>query len=98
MGAGGGAGYNHLTDKMMNKMQCYFGQTIRENTDSVYLMKKRICAILWHCSEEYKDTPGTRHQFCSRGDDTWCRYWKAAYSGTLQNDLEKQGSLMLLRC
>ena len=33
---------NCLTDKMMNKMQCYFGQSIRGNTDSIYQMKKAI--------------------------------------------------------
>ena len=59
-------GTNRLTDKVINKMQCYFGQTIREKSDSVYLMKKGIRAILWHCSEEDKDAPGTRHQFCPR--------------------------------
>ena len=72
-------GTNRLTDKTMNKTQCYFGKTIRDNTDGVYLMKKGIWAILWHCSEEDKDGPGTRHQFFPRGDDTWCRYWRAAY-------------------
>ena len=84
-------GTNRLTDKMMNKMQCYFGQTIRANTDSVYLMKKGIWAILWHCSEDDKDTPGTRHQFCPRGDDTWCSYWKASNSGSLETYKEKVG-------
>ena len=54
-------------------------------------MKKGIWAILWQCSEEDKDAPGTRHQFCPKGDDTWCRYWKAASSGTLQNYVEKVG-------
>ena len=80
-----------ISDKMMNKMQCYFGQTIRANTDSVYLMKKGIWAILWHCSEDDKDTPGTRHQFCPRGDDTWCSYWKASNSGSLETYKEKVG-------
>ena len=60
-------GTSRLTDKTMNKMQCYFGQTIRDNTDNVYLMKKGLWAILWHCSEADKDAPGTRHQFCPRG-------------------------------
>ena len=69
--------------KTMNEMQCYFGQTIGDNTDGVYLMKKGIWAILCHCSEEDKDAPGTRHQFCPGGDDNWCRYWKAANSGNL---------------
>ena len=54
-------------------------------------MKKGIWAILWHCTEEDKDAPSTRHQFCPRGDDTWCRYWKAANSGTLQNYVENVG-------
>ena len=77
-------GTNLLTDKVMNKMQCYFMQTIRENTGSVYLMKKGIRAILWHCSEEDKDTLGTRHRFCLRGDDSGRQD-----SGTLENYEEK---------
>ena len=35
-------GTNRLMDKMMNKMQCYFNQAIRGNTDSIYQMKKAI--------------------------------------------------------
>ena len=83
-------GTNRLTYKVMNKAQCYFEQTIRENTDSVYIMKKGIWAICWHCAED-KAASGIRHQFCPRGDDNWCRYWNAANSGTLENYEEKVG-------
>ncbi len=62
-------GTNRITEKIMNQVQCYSGKTIRENSDSVYLMNKGIWAILGHCSED-TDTPGTRHHFYPRGDDT----------------------------
>ena len=61
------------------------------NYKSKYLMKKGIWAILWHCSEDDKDTPGTRHQFCLRGDDTWSSYWKVLNSGSLETYKEKVG-------
>ena len=64
-------GTNHLTGKMMNKMQ--------GNTDSIYQMKKAIWEILWHCSVE--GTPSTCHHFCTRNNGTWCRYCKSQERG-----------------
>ena len=81
-------GTNRLTDETMNKMQCYFGQTIRDNTDSIYLMKKGYGQYSGIVQKKIK-----MHQVLvisfAQGDDTWCRYWKAANSGTLQNYVEK---------
>ena len=83
-------GTNRLTDKMMNKMQCYFGQDIRGNTDSIYQMKKAIWAILWHCSVK-EGTPSTRHQFCPKDDGTWCRYWKSINRGIPIEQYKERG-------
>ena len=55
-------------DKLLNAM----GMAIRQNVGSLYAMKKNFCALLYHYSEA-KD-PDTRHQFCPRGIDSWCKY------------------------
>ena len=47
----GGAG--HLKDKMMNKLQNYFGLAIHQYAGkSVYEVKKSATAVLFHCSGE----------------------------------------------
>ena len=76
-------GKGRLTDKIWNKMQNYFGMAIRQNTaaawnndwaKALYSMKKGVLAVLWHCTDlpDIKD----RHKFCSRQQDSWCKYWQ----------------------
>ena len=41
-----------LTDKVINKLQNYFGIAIRQSTGiTVYQLKKAIRVVLFHCSE-----------------------------------------------
>ena len=40
-----------LTDKIINKMQNYYGMAIRQNPGQLHEMKKSIGAVLWHCSD-----------------------------------------------
>ena len=65
------------TDKIINKMQHYYGMTIRQNTLSLqnndkekalYSMKKSVLATLWDCWE--------RHAFCPRESNSSCKYWQ----------------------
>jgi len=66
-------GKGRLTDKMINKLQNYFGLAIRQNTgNTVYQLKKAIGAVLFHCSEA--PDSDTRHQMCPRTADSWCKY------------------------
>ena len=83
------AGQGRLTDKVMNKMQCYFGMAIRSNTSSLFLMKKGVGAVLFHCSTA--DSSATRHMYCPRDENTWCRYWKAVNRGVGDTFEEKDG-------
>ena len=62
------------TDKIINKMQNYYGMTIRQNTLSLqnndkekalYSMKTRHTVRLWE-----------RHAFCPRESNSWYKYWQ----------------------
>ena len=45
-------GKDRLTDKVINKLQNYFGIAIRQSTgNTVYQLKKAIGVVLFHCSE-----------------------------------------------
>ena len=87
-------GKGRPTDKICNKMQNYFGMTIRQNTASawnndatktLYSMKKGVLAVLRHCTDlpDIED----RHRFCPRQQDSWCKY--------LQTKLDYKSSVSL---
>ena len=40
-----------LRDKIIDKMQNYYGMAIRQNAGQLHEMKKVIGAVLWHCSD-----------------------------------------------
>ena len=66
-------GKGHLTDKVIDKLQNYFGIAIRQSIrNTIYQLKKTIGAVLFHCSE-VADLE-TRHQMCPRTADSWCKY------------------------
>ena len=54
---------SRLTEKVINKLENYFGIGLRQSTgNTVYQLKKAIRAVLFHCSEA-ADLE-TRHQVC----------------------------------
>ena len=67
------SGRGRLTDSAVNKLQNYFGIALRTNLESVYAMKKCICASIFNNSmlEDEK-----RHQFCPRTKESWCIWQK----------------------
>ena len=55
-------GKGRLTEKVINKLQNYFGIAIRQSTGTtVFELKKAIGAVLYHCTDFTEDE--TRHQF-----------------------------------
>ena len=62
----GMSGKGRLTDKIINKMQNYYGHSTKQGR------KKSVMAILWHCSDI--PDPNERHQFCPRSIHSWCKY------------------------
>ena len=50
----------------------FYGIAIRQNSGNLYQMKEAISAILWHCTD-INDIE-VRHQFCPKGESSWCKY------------------------
>lgn len=73
-------GKGRLTDVVIDQMQSYYGNAIRNNSQSVEDMTEAIWAI-WHhkCSTDRKP----QHRLCPSGKDSWCRYNKAVADDTV---------------
>ena len=74
-------GKGRLTDKMINKLQNYFGIAIRQCTGTtLYELKKQLGAVLFHCSEA--SGLNTRHSMCPRTSDSWCKFQTVKVNNT----------------
>jgi hypothetical protein len=69
-------GKGRLTDKMIDRMQNFYGQAIRENKGNLEGMKTRIKAIHHHMIKDDTLSLRKQHQHCPKSSDTWCKYWK----------------------
>ena len=74
-------GRGRLTDKIINKLQNYYGLALRQSTGTtVYQLKKGVGAVLFHCSEA--SDLDTRHQMCPSTKNSWCKYQADKLNGT----------------
>lgn len=71
-------GKGRLTAAVINKLQNYFGLSIRQNANSLYPMKKAVMATLFHNSS-LEDTK--RHQFCPNRAESWCKWRRQEAAG-----------------
>ena len=56
-------GKGRLTEKVINKLQSYFGIAIRQSTGTtVFELIKANRVVLYHCANFTEDE--TRHEFC----------------------------------
>ena len=69
----GGAGW--LTDKAINSLQNYYGDTIRRNRGDFQAMMKAVQATLLHSNSSNKQT---RHHLCP---ESWCKWQVAKATG-----------------
>ena len=67
-------GKGRLTDKVVDKIQNFFGQAIRRNTGDQAGMKKNIWAIFHHMIINDKESLEIQHDLCPK-KDTWCKFW-----------------------
>ena len=72
-------GAGRLTDKSINTLQNYFGMAIRQNKGNILQMRNSIIAVLFHCSKISEDT---RHMFCPKTKNSWCRWQYDKINGT----------------
>ena len=54
---------------MIDKLQNYYGITIRSSSGNLS-MKKDILASLWHCAST--DSNPFHSAYCPPGEDSWC--------------------------
>ena len=88
-------GKGRLTEKVINKLQNYFGIAVRQSTGkTVYDMKKAIGAVIFHCSDA--NDPEVRHRMCLRSHDTWCTFQADKINGTSKYALTNQAFPQLL--
>ena len=66
----GVGGKGRLTDKMINKMQNYYGKAIRNNTGDLQGMKDSIMAIKQHMIVNEQIPLEKQHQYCPKGKNT----------------------------
>ena len=62
-------GKGKLTDKMIDRLQNYYGIAIRTNTGNLENMKKANFATLFHCASSKENE---YHTYCPDGEDSWC--------------------------
>ena len=61
----------NLTDKIIDRLQNYYGMAIRSNVGDLDMMKKAIFAVLFHvCSSENNNY----HVHCPSGADSWSAF------------------------
>ena len=68
-----------LTDRMIDKLQNYYGIAIRSNVGDLSEMKKAIHASLMHCASS---KGRNLHYYCPKGADSWCRFNRDLANGT----------------
>ena len=80
-GKGIGRGKGKLTEKVMNTLQNHYGMAIRQNTHSLYAMKKAVAAVVHHSTSH--SSQEIRHQYCPRIKDSWCKYQQDKITGEI---------------
>ena len=66
----GVGGRGRLTDKIIDKMQNYYGKAIRGNKGDLLGMKRSIKAIQCHMIENTKVSMQEQHHYCPKDDNT----------------------------
>ncbi|XP_064598238.1 uncharacterized protein LOC135464678 [Liolophura sinensis] len=75
-------GRGRLTNKVIDKLQIYYGLAIRRNKQNLKGMKREILAGLYH-SASTDENP--QHQYCPEEEDTWCKWQQAKKNSTSQD-------------
>ena len=78
----GVGGAQRLTQDMIKRIQNYYGLAIRQNKGNLHGMKKAITAIQHHIIEDPEKSLTSQHQFCPRGKESWCRFWRDKATGS----------------
>ena len=67
-------GPKRLTDAMIDHIQNFYGQAIRNN-NNLQSMQNAIWAIFHHIIKDETLTLDEQHKYCPQSPDTWCKFW-----------------------
>ena len=91
------SGKGKVTKDMVLRIQNYYGKAVKELSDDVPLLKKRIFAILFHLASS---DANPKHGHCPPGATSWCFWQRDLAKGnssrshkahaTLSSDVEKK--------
>ena len=70
-------GKGRLTNKIINKMQNYYGLAIRKNRNNLKGMTNDVMAGLYHIASSDADP---QHSLCPKGNESWCAWQRAQAS------------------
>jgi hypothetical protein len=73
-------GKGKLTNKVIDRLQNYYGIAIRSNVGDLKGMESGVCAVLFHVASS-KDH-NWHAAYCPPGKDSWCRFQKDISLGT----------------
>ena len=68
-------GKGRLTDVIIDKIQNYYGEAIRNNSGDLNSMKNAIWAIYNHMIIADKLSLDEQHSLCPKAINSWCKYW-----------------------
>ncbi|XP_065069807.1 uncharacterized protein LOC135694862 [Rhopilema esculentum] len=72
-------GRGRLTEKLIDKMQNYYGLAIRKNKGNLDRMANDTLAGLYHISSNANNP---RHDLCPKGKESWCGWQRDLANGT----------------
>ncbi|GFW09074.1 uncharacterized protein LOC101238613 [Trichonephila clavipes] len=79
-------GKNKLTDKLIDRIQNYYGITIRSNVGNLQKMMSSVIAAFFHCVSGKNNS---LHGQCPEGSESWCRYQRAKAAGSPLKEIQQ---------
>lgn len=76
------SGKGRLTDNVINQLSSYYGNAIRQNSNSTKDMRNAIWAIYFHTRSTDAEP---LHSFCPVGPNSWCKYNNAVSNNTIKD-------------
>ena len=71
-------GRGRLTDALIDSLQNYYGQAVRNHPGSITDMAQAIWASFCHT---FSTDQKPRHDFCPKGDKSWCGWQRSQVTG-----------------
>ncbi|GFW02128.1 uncharacterized protein TNCV_4854681 [Trichonephila clavipes] len=80
------SGKGKLTDSFIDRLQNYYGITVRSNVGNLSGLQQNVIAALFHCSSSVEKP---MHGQCPIRKDSWCYYQRALSCGKKPNEKYK---------